>query len=490
MRKRLKVLSASLLLLSLIIPLTVFLQTDSGYDPSNIECYMILAGKDASADGSVLVAHNLELSGTEISMIGKYPGKKHRPNDRILFETGLQIPEVDETYGWMVLRISRSLSSNAVAINEHQVALAGGVNLMRDRNLKAKEADPVARKGVTGLARNVALVRSRSARESIEILGELYNRYGNAYPCGVGYADTDEVWYIESGGGRTWAAVRIPDDSYFVQGNGYRIDVIDPGDKENVLVSPGLLEFAEENGLWDPGKGPFSFRKAFGGATRRSYGNARREWRGIDLLSPLTNPDATKYEFPMFSKPDKNLTVEMLFSVLRDHCAGTPYDSYPKNGKIYSRPVICSPRVIHTNVIQLRPGLPPNIGGILWAGLSTPITTAYLPLYYGVKKIPKEYSISARSGGAAHHIFKDISVELLKNYNDNAEMVIPKFMSLENEWLKSQASIEREAIKLYLKDPESSRRFLTDYVEKQSDRTIKLAGGILEDLRNKADRKK
>ena len=219
-------------------------------EPFGLECFMILAGKNTTVDGSVLVAHNLDLGRRPTATMAIYPRERNSPDEKEIFSTGLRIPEVEETYGWIVLRIARSLSSNNVAVNEHQVALAGGLNLMSDRNLKAREADPVVQGGVDGYARNVALKRAKTAREAVEILGDLYTKYGNTYPCAVGYADPEEIWYIESGGGRHWAAVKVPDDCYWIQANGYRIGEINPEDTENVITSPDLLESAKEKGLW------------------------------------------------------------------------------------------------------------------------------------------------------------------------------------------------------------------------------------------------
>ena len=66
------------------------------------------------------------------------------------------------------------------------------------------------------------------ARQCVEYLGNMYTEYGVSYPSGVGIADSREIWYMEQGGGRTWAAVRVPDDCCLVAANGYRIGEIDP----------------------------------------------------------------------------------------------------------------------------------------------------------------------------------------------------------------------------------------------------------------------
>ena len=67
------------------------------------ECYMILAGKNATADGSILLAHDNDLAGHQASLIQKIPRMKHEPGEMITFPSGLEIPQVDETCEWMVL---------------------------------------------------------------------------------------------------------------------------------------------------------------------------------------------------------------------------------------------------------------------------------------------------------------------------------------------------------------------------------------------------
>jgi len=448
---------------------------------------MILVGKEATANGDVLVAHNLELSGRESALIEKYPAEKHKPGETVSFSTGLKIPEAAETYGWMVLRIQRSMNSNLVAVNEHQVALAGGVNLRSDRSERAKEVDPEVRRGVTGLSRHIALIRSKTARECVEKLGELYSTYGNAYACGVGYADAEEVWYIESGGGRQWAAVKIPDDSYFVQGNGYRIGVIDPRDTGNVITSPNILEFAKEKGLWNPEDGHFNFRKAFGGKLRGTYVNARREWRAIDLLSTSLGFNENDTEFPMFAVPDKKIKLEDLFTVLRDYGAGTKYNMYPESGVKPRARVICTPRCVHTNVIQIRPDMPVDIGAVLWAGMSMPAATFYLPFYYGIHSVPHAYgSIDERTESAAH-LFKNLSGLVLRNYNEHIEQILQVRNSFESRILESQDSTEKSALELYKKNPRSAQDFLTRYVENVCREALAKTGELINSIGGKVD---
>ncbi|UCG50810.1 MAG: C69 family dipeptidase [Candidatus Latescibacterota bacterium] len=443
-------------------------------------CFMILVGKGATADGSVLLAHNNDLTGEEPSLIEKNPRQKHAPGDVITFPSGLEMPQIAETFEWLVLRIAEGFAEgDAVAINEFQVAIAGGVALGRDRNEKAKKADPLVKRGLTGGVRYIALQRSRTARECVALVGNLYNRYGVTYPSGFGVADPQEIWYIESGGGHTWAAVRIPDDAYWVQANGYRIGTIDPGDTANTLTSPDLFEFCEKHGLWDPGKGPFSFRSAFGGQYAKTEGeeyyNRRRVWRAMDLLSPSLELDAEAKEYPMSALPEKKVTLEKLFEILRDHYDGTKYDGYGRESESSGERLIASPTCVHTDVIQLRGDMPADVGAVLWAGLSRPMGTVYLPFYFGIDRVPEAYSTTEESAGSAFFVYKKLSELLIADYANRMDTVLSVWNHLEQSSVEFQNVVDETALRIHKKKPDMAGHFLTTYLFGLADQALQAA---------------
>jgi dipeptidase len=437
------------------------------------ECFMILAGKDATVDGSVMAAHNLELTGTEVSLIEKHPQAHYEKGDTFEFPNGLSIPRGESASEWMVLRIQRSLDSNAVGMNEHQVALAGGLNLMGDRNPRAMKADPRVPGGVSGLARNIALLDAQTAREAARKLGDLYTRYGSSYQCGVGYADPNEAWYVESGGGRTWAAVRVPDDEYWVQANAYRIGEIDPKDERNVLTSPGLLEFAEEHGLWDPEEGPFSFRRAFGQKSRGLRYNEVREWRAMDVLSPSLALEKKGTEFPMTVKPDRKIALEDLFGILRDREPLVTLNANAPNTNTVTIK-IGSDRVIHSNVIQLRSEMPAELGSVLWSSLSAPHASIYLPFYFGVDRLPEAYAIPSPRERAAHFAFKGVQRALDGNDPDAGRRV-SELRAFEKSLLKQQATVEAGLSKSLEEDHALGIQSLTDHVHEVAGQAFSIA---------------
>lgn len=447
------------------------------------ECYMVMVGKCATEDGSVLISHNNDLTGTEVSFCEKIPKEEHDAEDSIVFSNGLTIPNVTNTFEWMVLRTRNGYKEgDAVAINEYQVAIGGGVSLKRDRNLKARLADPLSINGLPGGVRYVSLQRTKTARQCIKLIGDLYNKYGISYPSGVSVADPGEIWYMETGGGSTWAAVRIPDSCYMVQANGYRIGKINVSDTANVITSPRLLDFCKEKGLWDPETGSFSFRKAFGGkvySSKNPYYNSRREWRGISILSPSLNLNPNSKDFPMFFKPDKKINVKKLFSVLRDHYQETEFDSYPITVKNSRERMISSPKCVHSDVIQLRDKMDPDIGAIMWVGLSRPFSSPYVPFYFGINEIPTAYSGIPEDKRTAFSAFRGLSDIILRKYNERINIVLPEWKKFEKINFSLQSATEDRAFILMQKDKKEAGEFLTSYTKGLCNKALNQAGKLI-----------
>lgn len=458
------------------------------------ECFMVLAGKGATADGSVLLAHNNDLNGHEAALIEKFSRKKHGPDEVVSFPSGLNIPQVEKTYAWLVLEIYTNFAKgDAAAINEYQVSVAGGVALGKDRNDRAAAADPLMEKGLTGRARYIALERSKTARQCVERIGRLYTEYGITYPSGVGVADPNEVWYLEAGGGHTWAAVRVPDNCYWVQANGYRIAEIDPDDPDNFLCSPGLLSFCEKHGLWNPKEGPFYFSKAFGGKKLQDpctmYYDARRVWDAMRALSPSLNLDPEATVFPMYAVPDEKITIQKLMSedVLRAHFKGTPYDPYPLEGPGTDERPAAVESCVHTDVIQLRSWLPTDIGAVLWAGLGNSLSTVYVPYYFGIKDVPLAFRTAGPEydPASAYWAFKALSNLVAPRSAALTREVLAVWQDFESDALAQQASVEKTALDLYETERPLAQKYLTAYTNALSLQALDTARRLARRLHTK-----
>lgn len=427
-------------------------------------CTLVLVGKKATADGSVLSGHNNDLPGNVASLIDIVPGRQHRVGDMIRLGNGLLIPQVPETFRMLVMQCYYGFAEgDAVAINQFGVSIAGGESLKEDRNETARAIDPLIPGGVSGHIRYIALQRAKTARQCVEIIGAMYSRYGISYPSAVGVADTKEAWYMEAAGGRLWAAVRVPDDCYLAAANGFRIKTINFADTKNTIVPSYLKQKLQEKGLMTEGQLTFPFAATFGGgsvATKPKY-NSRRIWRIQQLFTPSKkqNPDAPS--FPMFTKPDSPIDLPKMANVLRDHYQNTPWDT-TKNCR--ERPIGYFDTV-HTDMIQLRADMPVEIGAVMWAGVGTSLATPYTPYYLGVREIPLPYRTAGRQPdkASAYWNFRELADWLQKDFAGRESMVRNRWESLEYKIFPLQPEVERCALSIHRLDPGKTRDYLTIY---------------------------
>jgi dipeptidase len=376
------------------------------------ECFMVLAGKKATQSGKVMLAHNNDLTGREVSFLEIIPGKDDTGFVLIEYSNGLNINLPARTYKVLIQRIEAGFEEgDAVAINENGVAIAGGVALGSDRNRSAKHLSPLNPNGLPGGIRYDILARSKTARECVEMLGKAYTQYGVSYPSGVGIADSNEIWYIECGGGKQWAAIRIPDSCYWVQANGYRIGLIDTTNKRYYLTSPNLLRFCADTGLWNPKDGPFNFTKVFGGGRTEKDGGLKydrlRIWRAINLLSPSLGLKSDDENQPTYLTPDKALTELDLFSLLRDFYKNTDYDRSQKAPSDETIRSIATWRGVHSSLIVITPSEPIESTAILWSGIGSTFVTGFTPIPFGVSQIPSTYGSGGE--GSVFYKFSDLA---------------------------------------------------------------------------------
>ena len=79
----------------------------------NFNCYSIVVGKDASADGSVLFGHNEDDFGDQILNLYKVPAKDHNQNEFVEFKSGTKIPQQSRTNGFIWIQLPRMEVSDA-----------------------------------------------------------------------------------------------------------------------------------------------------------------------------------------------------------------------------------------------------------------------------------------------------------------------------------------------------------------------------------------
>ena len=246
--------------------------------------YAVFVGKNRTATGyAFLAGYGDEPSSHWLEVV---PRARHEPGSQI--EVGVTpsaampgvrsyIPQVVETARH--LRVSYSYFLGVPApltnggLNEHGVAVRDVWSPSSHRLVALTPPDQDG-PSYSDLARLV-LERARSAREGVELIGELIARYGESTYGGNSHliADQDEAWVvIEFAGGQgLWVAERLGPDDIRVSRPGYILGVpSDFNDNENFLASPHLISFAIERGWHEPHEGPFNVNRIYGDGLGRS----------------------------------------------------------------------------------------------------------------------------------------------------------------------------------------------------------------------------
>lgn len=349
------IISAVLLLSSLF----------SGFAQNSDNCFCIIAGKDATADGSVILAHNED------------------DDDNMLLNINVGSKYIwAEFPGW---------SAADAFINRNGVAIASD-------NCKSREDKPVLTDGgVFYEVRATVAAKARTAREGMHIIGELIEKYGYS-DSGRSYliADANEGWIVSVVKGKHWVAQRIPDDKVMIIPNYYVIDEVNLDDTVNFAGSKDIVDYAASRGWYDPAKdGKFSFRKAYSNEkTYVSKNNVLRQKAAIDYL--CGGYCAVGNIHPFAHKAAKKLTVADLIGALSLH-----------NRNDMGSGSICNNHTVISTIFQLRKDMPKELGCIMWTAIGHPNIEAYIPWYLGTTKAPEGWQRFATAEEAMEKHFKD-----------------------------------------------------------------------------------
>ena len=359
-----------------------------GFCQGALACTTIIAGRNATADGSVLVARLEDYTyNNHAKRFVVVPAQTYKDGDTLSFDNGVSVPAPKAGMRYTAMRDWNGDQRGALGPWSEFGANEAGVILSAtnstEPNDKAAKADPlVGDEGgvIEAILPDLILPQAKTAREGVELLGKYVETLGAGETNGIQIADDKEAWLFEIGSGHHWIAVRVPDDGYVVMANGMRVHDADLNDKANVLSSAGIAEFAEKHQLLDkvdPAK--FNFAKAFG-IVGDAY-NVDREWLVQSKLEPGRKQDIRQQQYPFYTKPEKPISVEQVAAILRiDNYAGTPLDGKKPAGDQKQRPIAME-RNVEAHILQVRPQMPKGLQVLSWQSLGNVRDGLLLPYY-------------------------------------------------------------------------------------------------------------
>lgn len=483
-------------------------------------CTNFLVTKGASKDGSTFISYAAD-SHTLYGELYYRPAATYPTGtmmDIYEWDSGKKLGQIKQA------NITYSVVGN---INEYQVAIGEttytGLDTLQDK------------RGIIdyGSLIYITLQRAKTAREAIMIFYQLVSEYGY---CSTGesfsISDPNEVWILEMIGkgspildkkgnidakawtlSPVWVAMRIPDGYVSGHANQARITTfpLENGKTSistkniskifnpsvEVVYAYDVISYAKAIGLYSGKDADFSFSDTY---NPLSFDGARfcdaRVWAGFMKINPQ---EMAKYEdyargenlknrMPLWIKPNNKLSVQDVFSLMRDHFEGTSMDMTKDAG---AGPFACPYRwrpmtwdykgvnYIHERAIstqqtgfsfiaQSRGKYPNPVGGIIWFGVDDSYTTVYMPIFCGITKIP--HYIASGNGDmmtysptSAFWLFNQVSNYAYTRYNDMIKDIQPIQNELETNFIKMVEQQSEKFAAEYLSDKNAGIQALNNF---------------------------
>ena len=462
-------------------------------------CTNVIVSQGASKDGSVLVSYAAD-SHYLYGELYYHPAADWKPGTMLkVFDWDThrylgEIEQVEHTY-----RTVGNMNENQVIITE---TTWGGRPELEDK-----------RGGIDyGSLIYITLQRAKTAREAIDIIVELANKYGYASEGETfSIADKKEAWIMELIGkgmnirnnvninkGIVWVAMRVPDGAICAHANQARIGKFPLNDPDNCLYAPDVIRFARRKGYFEGEDKDFSFKKAY---CPVDFGTVRgcdaRAWSAFNILTDgwfsfydengnAVTRDAYLYldyvmgnnldgDFPLFVFPRKKVGVKDIADVMRDHFEGTPMDmtqdigaggnslpyrwrpmEWEFDGKTYvNERAIATQQTGFWMVGQARNYVPDVVGGILWFGTDDAATSYLTPIYTSTTRVPECFregngDLLHYSATSSFWINNRISNACYKMYNIMAPHVRAKADAFERDQMERRThSVDSMAVVMY-----------------------------------------
>ena len=468
---KLKTPSPPLAPLAVIISLLAFVPTFAWAS------YAIFVGKNLTADGSTLLggtgdepsSHWLEIVPRKTHPAGatirvgvdkraNYPGEL------------IEIPQVPMTARYITMNYSEYDGFPAPltngGINEYGVAAR---DVWSPSRHELQEMTPNPQHGVnySDLSR-LAMERAHTAREAVEIVGQLIDKYGYATYGGNShfFADSQEGWVLIdfAGGKGLWIAERIGPDDIRMSYPGYILDI--PADfqkhPDKYRGSANFISFAVQQGWYDPKSGkPFDVNAVYQAGKGKSA--------AVKVIEDRLRQKSAIAK----------ITFREFMDTVRD-----PLISGDQNG--------------YGQVAHLRQGVSRPDLDSLWVAATGSITTPFVPYWIGVESVIPEFGkhryLSSRE--AEGFVTKDFQIQEASRFAyitfkrlmyytcDKPEKFLPEvteaLTAFENQSIAQSRVVEAKATKLFdVGEPGMAREVLTTYSGQRAQDALKLGDALL-----------
>ncbi|ANZ57979.1 peptidase C69 [Fructilactobacillus lindneri] len=392
-------------------------------------CTSVLVGKDASIDGSTMIARNddtfLPLTPQRFYVEPAYQNENKVWKSN---QNGFTMTMPTSGYRYLLTPNADIAKEGVYAesgFNQKNVAMSATESVYG--NLHTLAYDPWVTNGLAeDSLQSMVLPYINSAREGVSYLGSLIKKYGSPEGNGVLFSDNNEVWYMEIVTGHHWVAQRIPDDSYAVVANQVAIQQVDFDDPDNFMFSDGIQEFVAKHRL-NPDAEGFNFRHIFGTSNEKDrHYNTPRVWYGQRYLNPEIEQSPTSSNLPFIRKANRKIAVTDVEFILSSHYNETEYDPLgngPEDLKTKFRPISMN-RTQNSHVLQIRNDVDSAWSAIMWLNFGIPAFSPYVPFFANVNATDPTYENTPlqMDDTSAYWMYRKLSMLTESHYSHFIQM--------------------------------------------------------------------
>lgn len=393
-------------------------------------CTTVIVGKKASINNSTMIARNCDAEVVDVPVKWVVVPAKSEKQTFHSYVTGLNLPLPENALRYQMapfVDYKKHGQFGECGINSENVAMSATESLYGNPQVLA--LDPLVDDGIGEDALlSIVLPFIHSAREGVEYLGKLIEKYGSHEGNGVIFSDKDEVWYMEIPTGHYWVAGKLDDDKAAVIANQVSQEEIDFDDQSRFLWAPGIREFVKDNHL-NPDPEGFNFRHIFGtsNARDRCY-NTPRVWFGQNYLGHYADePNSNNLNFSF--RPNRKLKREDVGYVLSSHYNETKFDPLandtPKDDRTKYRPISMA-RCAESHILEIRNNVPKEYAAIAWFNYAPTAFNPYIPFYANANNTASMYNDTTDQYNVsqAYWLSRTIASLIGPNYDEMKSLLI------------------------------------------------------------------
>lgn len=435
-------------------------------------CTTVVVGRNRSATGSVLIAHSEELGRNSAHKVEVCPRRAPGVGEAFPLFSGGSLVQPAALPRYIATKIFDKRhypGEHTSGINEHGVAVANNLALMRGVP-EARAYDVVPGGIIWTELLQLALERSRSAREGAALVGELCGAHGLSCDSGtmVAVADPRDAWWVELARDGQWVAQRVLPDEVVMRANCYRIREVDFGDWDRFMCSPTLVDYARERGWYRDG--PFDFAAVYGDSDNQddAYNLDRHRAGETSLLNLET------------------VAVPDLMRFMREVYEGTPLYKTRPDGSPFRTGVrtIARMNTEASCILELRREVPPHVGHLMWCSLSTSLTGVYLPFHLGIEAVEPHFARASPGYDprSAYWLFTELAKLADYGYTRCIDRITSTWRTFESATFSALPAVEARAAGL---GEEEACALLTGFDRDRAEAAIEALRRLLPEVKTR-----